>query len=67
MEVGGSEFFEMPPNIQLHLWKLAGRNSPEGETDKDLGEVPLQRRDGQSMRGSLHASSKEDVMNGERT
>jgi len=50
---GGSEFAEMPSNIQLHLWKLMGRNSPAGETDKDLGEVPLQRRDGQSMRAQF--------------
>lgn len=50
---GGSEFAEMPSNIQLHLWKLAGRNSPAGETDKDLGEVQMQRRDGQSMRAQF--------------
>ena len=50
---GGSEFAEMPANIQLHLWKLAGRNSPTGETDKDLGEVQMQRRDGQSMRAQF--------------
>jgi len=47
---GGSEKFEMPKNIQLHLWKMADRNSAVGEVDKDLGEMQMQRRDGQSMR-----------------
>jgi len=59
---GGSDAVEMPKNMQLHLWKLADRNSNAGEADKDLGEVQMQRREssafGQSMRAQF-AGSKE--------
>ena len=55
---GGSEGLEMPKNIQLHLWKLVDRNSAAGEVDKDLGEVQMQRRDGQSMRAQFGGSKE---------
>ena len=55
---GGSESLEMPKNIQLHLWKLADRNSATSEVDKDLGEVQMQRRDGQSMRAPFGGSKE---------
>ena len=55
---GGSESLEMPKNIQVHLWKLVDRNSAAGEVDKDLGEVQMQRRDGQSMRAQFGGSKE---------
>ena len=55
---GGSEGLEMPKNIQLHLWKLVDRNSAAGEVDKDLGEMQMQRRDGQSMRAQFGGSKE---------
>ncbi len=54
----GSESLEMPKNILLHLWKLADRNSAAGEVDKDMGEVQMQRRDGQSMRAQFGGSKE---------
>ena len=54
----GSEGLEMPKNIQLHLWKLVDRNSAAGEVDKDLGEMQMQRRDGQSMRAQFGGSKE---------
>jgi len=56
---GGSDLVDMPPNIRLHLWKLAEREGNEiAGSDQDLGEVQLLRRDGQTMRASF-AGSKE--------
>ena len=55
---GGSESLEMPKNIQVYLWKLVDRNSAAGEVDKDLGEVQMQRRDGQSMRAQFGGSKE---------
>ena len=55
---GGSEVVEMPQNILLHLWKIGDRSNGKNEPDRDLGEVPMQRRDGQSMRAA-YAGSKE--------
>ena len=55
---GGSESLEMPKNILLHLWKLADRNSVAGEVDKNLGEMQMQRRDGQSMRAQFGGSKE---------
>ena len=55
---GGSEVLEMPKNIQLHLWKMVSKNIATGEVDKDLGEVPMQRRNGESMRAKF-AGTKE--------
>lgn len=59
---GGSKQTEMPKNIKLHLWKTADSvmvaDINSFKKDKDLGEVPLQRRDAQSMR-ALFAGVKE--------
>ena len=55
---GGSEVAEMPKNILLHLWKIADRNNASGDVDRDLGEIQMQRRDGQSMR-AVYSGSKE--------
>ncbi len=55
---GGSSMAEIPKNIQLNLWKLADRNSPAGELDKDLGESQMQRRDGESMRAQFKGSKQ---------
>lgn len=53
---GGAEVLEMPKNILLNLWKIGDRSNGEG--DKNLGEVQLLRRDGQSMR-AVYPGSKE--------
>ena len=55
---GGSAMTEIPKNIQLNLWKLADRNSTTGELDQDLGEVQLQRRDGESMRAQFKGAKQ---------
>ena len=55
---GGSAMTEIPKNIRLNLWKLADRNSTTGELDQDLGEVQLQRRDGESMRAQFKGAKQ---------
>jgi uncharacterized membrane protein len=55
--VGGSENVEMPPNISMHLWKMAEDST--GKTQPiDLGEMPMTKRDNKSWRATFQGSKE---------
>lgn len=53
---GGTENNEMPENISLHLWNISQTLDPSSEP-KDLGEVPVAKRDSKSLRGMFAGSN----------